>query len=322
MIQYIIRRLLWVVLVLLIVVFLTYAIFFLLPAGDPAHRLVGKNNTPEALATVKAQFGLDKPWYEQYAIFTRNIFLGDKYGWPGLGQSISLRTPLKDTIIPKMWVTAQLAIGAAVIWLLIGIPIGILSALRPRSLLDRVAMGIAILGIAMPVFVLGPLFLYVFWFKLGWLPGTGYYPIATYGVGPWFSHFLMPWIVLAILYAAFYARMSRANLMETMGEDYIRTARAKGLSERRVVLKHGLRASLTPIVTIFGLDLAGLLGGAVITETVFNLPGIGQYLIKSVFSLDLYAVVDITVIAAFFVVMANLVVDILYAFLDPRVRYS
>jgi len=154
------------------------------------------------------------------------------------------------------------------------------------------------------------------------LPGTGYYPIATYGVGPWFSHFLMPWIVLAILYAAFYARMSRANLMETMGEDYIRTARAKGLSERRVVLKHGLRASLTPIVTIFGLDLAGLLGGAVITETVFNLPGIGQYLIKSVFSLDLYAVVDITVIAAFFVVMANLVVDILYAFLDPRVRYS
>lgn len=322
MIQYIIRRLLWVALVLLVVVFLTYAIFFLLPAGDPAHRLVGKNNSAAALASVKAQFGLDKPWYTQYAIFTKNIFLGDKFGWPGLGESLSSRQPLKDTLFSRMWVTMQLAIGAAVIWLLIGIPIGILSALRPRSLLDRAAMGIAIVGIAMPVFVLGPLALYIFWFKLGWLPGTGYYPIAQNGIGPWFTHFLLPWCVLAVLYAAFYARMSRANLLETMGEDYIRTARAKGLSEKRVVMKHGLRSSLTPIVTIFGLDLAGLLGGAVITETVFNLPGIGQYLIKAVGSLDLYAVVDITVIAAFFVVIANLVVDILYAFLDPRVRYS
>jgi peptide/nickel transport system permease protein len=322
MIQYIIRRLLWVVLVLLLVVFLTYAIFFLLPAGDPAHRFVGKNNSPEALAQVKLQFGLDKPWYVQYANFTKHIFLGDKYGWPGLGLSFSSRAPLKDTVFDRMWVTIQLASGAAVVWLLIGIPIGILSALRPRSILDRTAMGLAILGISMPVFFLGPLALYIFWFKLGWLPGTGYYSLGQYGPGPWFAHFILPWIVLAVLYAAFYARMSRANLMETMGEDYIRTARAKGLSERRVVLKHGLRSSLTPIVTIFGLDLAGLLGGAVITETVFNLPGIGQYLIRSVTSLDLYAVVDITVIAAFFVVMANLVVDILYAFLDPRVRYS
>jgi peptide/nickel transport system permease protein len=322
MIQYIIRRLLWVALVLLVVVFLTYAIFFLLPAGDPAQRLVGKNNSPAARETVEKQFGLDKPWWEQYLLFTKNTFLGDKYGWPGLGISLSSREPLRDTLFSKMWVTIQLAVGAAVIWLCIGIPIGILSALRPRSLLDRTAMGLAILGIAMPVFVLGPLALYIFWFKLGWLPGTGYYSLAENGVGPWFSHFILPWCVLAVLYAAFYARMSRANLIETMSEDYIRTARAKGLSERRVVMKHGLRAGLTPIVTIFGLDLAGLLGGAVITETVFNLPGIGQYLIKSVSSLDLYAVIDITVIAAFFVVMANLVVDILYAFLDPRVRYS
>ena len=322
MIQYIIRRLLWVVLVLIIVTVLTYAIFFLLPAGDPALRLVGKNNTPEALATVREQFGLNHPWWVQCLTFMKHIFLGDKYGWPGLGVSFASREALKNTVFSRMFVTMQLSVGAAVVWLLIGIPIGILSALRPRSIMDRTTMGLAILGISMPVFFLGPLALYVFWFKLGWLPGSGYYPIGQYGIGPWFGHFILPWCVLAVLYAAFYARLSRANLMETMGEDYIRTARAKGLSERRVVLKHGLRSSLTPVVTIFGLDLAGLLGGAVITESVFNLPGIGQYLIKSVHTLDLYAVVDITVIAAFFVVMANLVVDILYAFLDPRVRYS
>ncbi len=322
MIRYIIRRLLWVALVLLIIVFLTYVIFFLLPAGDPAVRFAGKSRNPDVLASIRRQFGLDRPWYLQYVRFTRNVFLGDQYGWPGLGVSFSTREALKDIIFGRLLITMQLALGGAIVWLAVGIPIGILSALRPRSLMDRVAMGLAILGISMPVFFLGPLALYLFWFKLGWLPGTGYYPLGQYGFGQWFSHWILPWSVIAVLYAAYYARMSRANLMETMGEDYIRTARAKGISERRVVLKHGLRASLTPVVTIFGLDLAGLLGGAIITETVFNLPGIGQYTIISVRSLDLYAILDITVIAAFFVTMANLVVDIVYAFLDPRVRYT
>ena len=322
MIRYIIRRLLWVALVLLIIVFLTYVIFFLLPAGDPAVRFAGKSRNPQVLASIRATFGLDRPWYLQYVRFTRNVFLGDQYGWPGLGISFSTREALKDIIFGRLLITMQLALGGAIVWLAVGIPIGILSALRPRSLMDRVAMGLAILGISMPVFFLGPLALYLFWFKLGWLPGTGYYPLGQYGFGQWFSHWILPWCVIAVLYAAYYARMSRANLMETMGEDYIRTARAKGISERRVVLKHGLRASLTPVVTIFGLDLAGLLGGAIITETVFNLPGIGQYTIISVRSLDLYAILDITVIAAFFVTMANLVVDIVYAFLDPRVRYT
>jgi len=322
MIRYIIRRLLWVALVLLIIVFLTYVIFFLLPAGDPAVRFAGKSRNPQVLASIRATFGLDRPWYLQYVRFTRNVFLGDQYGWPGLGISFSTREALKDIIFGRLLITMQLALGGAIVWLAVGIPIGILSALRPRSLMDRVAMGLAILGISMPVFFLGPLALYLFWFKLGWLPGTGYYPLGQYGFGQWFSHWILPWCVIAVLYAAYYARMSRANLMETMGEDYIRTARAKGISERRVVLKHGLRASLTPVVTIFGLDLAGLLGGAIITETVFNLPGIGQYTIISVGNLDLYAILDITVIAAFFVTMANLVVDIVYAFLDPRVRYT
>lgn len=321
MLRYIIRRLLWVILVLLVVVLLAFLIFFLMPSGDPAIRFAGKGAQPQVLETVRHQLGLDHPWWVQYLNFTKHIFLGDEYGFPGLGFSFATRVPLKQIIFERMLVTMQLALGAAVIWLMVGIPIGILSALRPRSLLDRGAMTFALIGISAPVFFLGPLALYIFSYKLGWLPGTGYEPIQN-GVGPWFSHFILPWTVLAVLYAAFYARMTRANLMETMGEDFIRTARAKGLSERRVVLKHGLRAGLTPIVTIFGLDLAGLLGGAIITETIFNIPGIGQYTILAVRRLDLYAIMDITLIVAFFVAFANLVVDIVYAFLDPRVRYD
>jgi peptide/nickel transport system permease protein len=204
---------------------------------------------------------------------------------------------------------------------LIGIPIGILSGLRPRSLFDRGTMGFALFGVSAPVFFVGPVALYLFWFKLEWLPGTGYVPF-TEDPAQWFLHLLLPWAVLALAFAASYACMSRANSIEKMSEDYIRTARAKGLSERRVVLKHGLRAGLTPIVTMLGLDLGGLLGGAIITESVFNLPGIGQYAVKSVFSADLYAVLDVTIIAAFFITIANLIVDIVYAFLDPRIRYA
>jgi peptide/nickel transport system permease protein len=320
--RYIIRRALWAILVLLIVVFLTYMIFFLLPSGDPALRLAGKNTNARLLAQVRAQFGLDHPWYIQYLLFLKHAFLGDQYGWPGLGVSFVTKVPLKNIIFSRVAVTAQLAIGAAIVWLIVGLSIGILAALRPHTVADRSAMGLAILAISVPVFVLGPLALYIFWFKLHWLPGTGYYPLAQYGFGPWFSHWILPWCVLAVLYAAFYARLSRSNLMETMSEDYIRTARAKGLSERQVVLKHGLRAGLTPIVTVFGLDLAALLGGAIITESIFNLPGIGQLTVQAVGGQDLNAVAVITLVAATFVVLANLVVDILYAFLDPRVRYD
>jgi peptide/nickel transport system permease protein len=320
--RYIVRRLIWVVFVLLVITFISYLIFFVMPSTDPAIIFAGRQPTPELVAEVRHQFGLDHPWPVQYALFVKRIFLGDEFGWPGLGFSFNTRSPLKPIIFGRLLVTMQLALGAAVVWLLVGIPIGILSALKPRSVFDRLAMGFALFGVSAPVFFLGPLFLYLFWFKFGILPGSGYYAIGVYGVGPWFTHFLMPWIVLALLYAAFYARMTRANLIETMGQDYIRTARAKGLSERTVVLKHGLRASLTPVVTMFGLDLGGLLGGAFITETVFNLPGLGAYAIKSVGSGDLYAILDITIIAGFFITFMNLVVDVLYAFLDPRVRYA
>jgi peptide/nickel transport system permease protein len=321
MIRYIIRRLMWVIVTLLLVTMITYTIFFVMPSTDPAVNFAGKQPTPELVERVRAQFGLDKPFVVQYGLFVGRLFFGDDYGWPGLGFSFSTRSELKPVILDRLWVTAQLAIGAAIVWLMIGIPIGILSALRPRSLFDRMAMGFALFGVSAPVFFVGPVALYIFWFKLQWLPGTGYVPISE-GATEWFLHFLMPWTVLALAFAAFYARMSRANLIEKMGEDYIRTARAKGLSERRVVLKHGLRASLTPIVTILGLDLGALMGGAIITETVFNLPGIGQYAVQSVFSGDFYAILDVTIIAAFFITIANLIVDVVYAFLDPRVRYT
>jgi peptide/nickel transport system permease protein len=313
---------LWAILVLLIVVFLTYLIFFLLPSGDPAVRLAGKNQSPQILAQVRQQFGLDHPWYVQYLLFLKHAVLGDQYGWPGLGLSFTTKVPLKNIVFERIAVTAQLALGAAVVWLLVGIPIGILSALRPRSIGDRTAMGLAVVGISMPVFFLGPIALYIFWFKLHLLPGTGYASLSEEGFGPWLSHWILPWCVLAVLYAAFYARLTRSNLLETMSEDYIRTARAKGLSEKRVIAKHGLRAGVTPVLTVFGLDLAALLGGAIITETIFNLPGIGQLTVQAVGAQDLNTIAVITLVAAVFVVIANLVVDILYAFLDPRVRYE
>lgn len=322
MLRYIVRRLLWVFVTLLLITLITYLIFFVMPPTKPEVNFAGKQPTPELVAEVRRQFGLDKPVIVQYGLFAKRIFLGDEYGWPGLGFSFTTRDALKPIIFDRLLVTLQLAIGAAILWLLVGIPIGILSALRPRSVFDRAAMGFALFGVSTPVFFLGPVLLYIFWFKLGWLPGSGFYSIGQYGFEEWFMHMIMPWSVLALAFAAFYARMTRGNLIEAMGEDYIRTARAKGLSERRVVMKHGLRASLTPIVTILGLDLGALLGGALITETVFNLPGLGAFAVKSVFSGDLYAILDVTLIAAFFITFANLVVDVVYAFLDPRVRYT
>jgi peptide/nickel transport system permease protein len=319
--RYVIRRLIWVVFVLLAITAITYIIFFVMPPTDPSINFAGKQPTPELIAEVKKQFGLDKPLWEQYGLFVKRIFLGDQYGWPGFGFSFNTRSALKPILWDRMIVTVQLALGAAVVWLCLGIPIGILSALKPRSPVDRIAMGFALFGVSAPVFWLGQLFLWIFWFKLGIAAGTGYVPISE-SFFSWLNHMIMPWVVLALLYAAFYARMSRGNLIEVMGEDYIRTARAKGLPERTVVLRHGLRSSLTPIVTMFGMDLGALLGGAIITETVFNLQGIGQYAVQSVTSGDLYAILDVTIFAAFFVTFANLIVDIVYAYLDPRVRYS
>lgn len=321
--RYLIRRSLFLILVLFIVSLITFIIFVKLPAGDPARRAAGRTTTEANVEAARHAFGLDKPVYVQYARFAKGLI-----PWPGLFLnedvyfSYANFVPVKEEIFARLPVTLTLAVGAAITWLLIGIPIGIISAVRRRSVWDRASMVFALIGVSAPVFWLAYLFLYIFWFKLQWAPSSGI-PIGTSVLEAVLQgRFILPWFVLALAFAAFYGRMVRGNLIETMGEDYIRTARAKGLSEKRVIYRHGLRAALTPVVTMFGLDLAVLLGGAFITETVFNLPGIGQYAVNAIFNNDFPSVMGVTLFGAFFIALANLVVDVAYAFLDPRVRYT
>jgi peptide/nickel transport system permease protein len=320
--RYLIRRSLFVVLVLFVVSLITFLIFVKLPAADPARRAAGKATTPQNIEAARKAFGLDQPVWVQYARFAQGLV-----PWPGmfLNEDVYFSytnfVPVKEEIFKRLPVTAALAAGAAVTWLFLGIPIGIVSAVRRRSLADRTSMVFALFGVSAPVFWLAYLFLYVFWFKLHWAPSSG----IPLGSSVWeavvHGRFVLPWIVLALGYAAFYARMVRGNLVETMGEDYIRTARAKGLPENRVIYKHGLRAALTPVVTMFGIDVAGLLGGAFITESVFNLPGIGQYAVTAIFRNDFPSVMGVTIFGAFFIAVANLLVDVAYAYVDPRVRF-
>ena len=251
----------------------------------------------------------------------KNFFLGDENGWPGLGYSYGNYVSVRSEIVQRAPRTLWLIAGAATIWLVFGVAIGVLSAVKRRTLVDRLAMGFALFGISAPVFWLGLMALFIFWKKLGLTGGSGYVPISD-GIGHWLSHLILPWTVLALLYMAIYARLTRNNLLETLGEDYIRTARAKGLSERSVIFKHGLRASLTPIVTIFGLDIALLVGGAIITESVFNLQGLGWLAFNGAVTQDLPTVLGVVICTATAVALMNLVVDIVYAFLDPRVRYA
>ena len=321
--RYLIRRTLFMILVLIVVSLVTFLIFFKLPAGDPARLFAGRVITPATLAEVRANLGLDQPIWVQYGKFAKGLI-----PYPGIFLnkevyfSYGNNVPVAEQIYSRLPWTAALAIGGAIVWLLMGIPLGILSAIKRGSFADRAGMLFALLGVSAPVFWLAYVLLYIFWFKLQWVPGTGTSAGETVWQAIAAGTFILPWFTLAFTFAAFYLRMTRGNLIETMGEDYIRTARAKGLSERRVIYRHGLRAALTPIVTMFGLDLATLLGGAVITETVFNIPGVGQYTLQAIQSSDLPAVMGVTVVAAFFIVVANLAVDVTYAFLDPRVRYT
>jgi peptide/nickel transport system permease protein len=320
---YIARRLLWTLLVVAVVLLITFVVFYLLPAGDPALRFAGKNPRPEQLALIRHRLGLDQQWYMQFWHFLKNFVTGDNAGWPGLGYTYAGggQTSVLSLVIERAPRTLLLIAGAAVLWLTSGVAVGVLSAVKRRSLADRFAMGFALFGISTPVFWLGLMFLFIFWRQLGWTGGSGYISPTDSPTG-FISHMILPWTALALLYAAFYARMTRNNLLETVGEDYIRTARAKGLSERRVIFKHGLRASLTPIVTMFGLDIALLVGGAVITESVFNLQGLGYLAINSALQQDLPIVLGVVLVGSVAVAIANLVVDILYAFIDPRVRYA
>lgn len=323
MARYLIRRVLFLILVLIVVSALTFLIFVKLPAGDPARRAVGKTTTPQQIEAARTAFGLDRPLYVQYARFAKGMI-----PLPGLFLSKDVYfsygsfVPVEEELRRRLPVTITLALGAAVIWLLMGIPIGIVSGVKRRSFWDRSGMLFALIGVSMPVFWLGQILLYVFWFKLQWAPSSGLAIDATIWQSIAQGKFILPWITLAFTSAAFYARMVRGNLIETMSEDYIRTARSKGLSERHVIYKHALRGALTPVVTMLGLDIGLLLGGAFIIEILFGLPGIGQWAVQAIGQNDFPIVMGVTIVGALFIALANLLVDVAYAFLDPRVRYT
>jgi peptide/nickel transport system permease protein len=322
MLVYLARRLFWLVITLLVITAITFVIYFVLPPVSPAVLFAGKEATPQLVATVQHELGLDHPVWVQYLLFLKHLVLGDQFGWPGLGFSYVNHSSVKSLLAGRVVVTVVLAVGAALLWLAMGITIGVISAIRQRSVWDRLALGFAIFFISAPVFWLGLVLLWVFWYKLGVAAGTGYFPPGQYGLLTWLDHMILPWFTLALLYAGWYARMTRGAVLDTLRQDYVRTARAKGLGEARILLRHVLRACLTPILTMFGMDLAALVSGTVIVEVVFNLNGVGQWVVQSVTSDDIPSVLAVTVLAALAVMVANLIVDILYAYVDPRVRYE
>jgi peptide/nickel transport system permease protein len=324
MLQYIIRRLLWAVVMLVLVVAVVFTIFFVLPGGTGrrvegrpspvAVMMAGRNPRPELVRDIEQRLGLDQPLYVQFGKYIGNAVQLD------FGYSYQSNEPVTQAVLHRVPATASLAVGASIVWLVIGIGTGIISALKRRSIFDRASMLFALIGVSLPTFWLGIMAVFYFDSNLG-IYSVGEYAPLTEDPGAWLASLWLPWIVLAVVSAAFYTRMVRGNLLEVQGEDYIRTARAKGLKERSVT-RHALRSALTPVVTMYGLDLGILLGGAIITERIFNIPGIGSLAVNSIQSSDLPIVLGTTIVAAFFVIFANLVVDIVYAGLDPRVRYS
>jgi peptide/nickel transport system permease protein len=320
MTRYIARRLLWMVALLFLVSAITFVVFYTLPSADPAQLRAGRQPNPQLVEQIRHQLGLDQPWYVQYWRYMKSLVLHFD-----LGYSYQNNISVREQIFQRLPATVSLTVGAAVIWLLSGIAIGTISAVRRGRLIDRLTMGGALVAISAPVYWLGLVALYLFADDIGKLhvfPGSGSYAPISEDPAKWFTSLILPWFVLAASFAAFYARLLRGNLIETMSEDYIRTARAKGLSERRVVLRHGVRSAITPIVTAAGLDIGILLGGAILTETVFNIPGIGRLAYDSIQNSDLPMIQGTVLLGAFFIIFANLVVDVVYAFLDPRVRYA
>ena len=317
---YIVRRTLWAILLLLVVSFLTFVIFNVFPSADPAALRAGRNATPALIEQIRRNLGLNKPFYTQYWIYLKGLI--EHFN---LGYSYYNTESVKSEVFSRLPATISVTVGGFVVWMLIGIPVGIISAIKPRSILDRIMMGGSLVAISAPVYFLGLVSLFLFAQGTGvlqWAGAAGSYVPITQNPGTWFNSLILPWLTLAAAFAAFYARMTRGNLIETMHEDYIRTARAKGLRESVVITKHGLRAALTPIVTMAGMDIGLLLGGAILTEIVFNIPGIGRYAYDAIVNSDLPAIQGTVLFGAFFIVFANLVVDILYAFLDPRVTYG
>jgi peptide/nickel transport system permease protein len=315
---YIIRRLLYMVVVLLFVIAITFLIFYVLPTADPAALRAGRSPTPETLAAIREQLGLDKSLPEQFWLYIKALVLHFDFG-----NSFVNNTDVRALIFDRLPNTLFLISGAAILWFTGGVVIGTISAVKRGTVLDRAAMGTALVAISAPVYWLGLVSLYLFASDIGRFPvfpGSGAYQNAD-GFFAKIPTLILPWIVLAAAFSAIYARLTRSNLLEVMSEDYVRTARAKGLKERRVIIRHGLRAAITPVVTVLGLDIGILVGGAILTESVFGIPGIGRLSFDAIQRGDLATIQGTTIFLALAVVTMNLVVDVVYAFLDPRVRY-
>jgi peptide/nickel transport system permease protein len=311
--RFIVRRLLGMVVVLFAISVLVFLIFNVIPKTSPAQRMAGKNATPELVRSITKEWGFDDPLPQQYLTMMRKVFTGDLI-------SYNTQLDVDEQIVKGIPATFSIAIGAAVIWMFFGIVFGYLSAVNAGGLLDRALTVIAVIGISIPSFWLAGILLYLFTFKTELFPASGYVPIQE-NPAEWAYHLVLPWITLAVISAGFYSRVLRSNMIDVMHEDYVRTARAKGLPERAVMVRHVLRNSLIPVVTLFGLDFGAVVGGTVILiEPIFGLEGVGQYAQESVAHLDLPPLMALTLYGAFFVVFFNMLADLAYLWLDPRSR--
>lgn len=317
MTRFLARRIALGALVLWLITMAVFALFFIAPT-DVARTLAGRQATPETVALISHRLGLDQPVWKQYLDFIGNAVHGD------LGFDYYHQVPVTTIIGSALPITISLVLGGAIIWLVLGVLNGVISAVHPRSPVDRALTAASLFFYSMPTFLLGLLLLYFLYFRLtlagvAVFPAGGYVPVSD-DPGQWFVHMVLPWITLALVSAATYTRLTRASMLDVLGEDYVRTARAKGIPERRVIIRHALRAALTPVVTQFGIDVGTLLGGVVVTETVFSLPGLGKSAIDAINQQDLPVIIGIVLFASFAVVVANIAVDVAYAVLDPRVR--
>ncbi|WP_340538621.1 ABC transporter permease [Nocardioides sp. GXZ039] len=317
MIRFLLTRVALGIFVLWVITLAVFGLFFVLPS-NVARTLAGRQATPQTIDLINHRLGLDRPLWKQYWSFVTKALRGD------LGYDYYHQVAVTRILGQAAPITLSLALGAAVIWLLLGVTNGVISAVRPRSLADRALTVLALFFYSMPSFFLGLMLLYLLYYKLTvaghpWFPPGGYVPI-TQSVGAWAQHLILPWLSLALLLAATYTRLTRSSMLEVLGEDYVRTARSKGLREGRVIVRHGLRSALTPVVTQFGIDLGQLIGGVVIIETVFSLPGLGKTAIDAINQQDLPVIIAVVLFASAAVVVANILVDVGYAFLDPRVR--
>jgi len=317
------------VIMLFLLSIVTFGMYAVLPS-DPAALTCGKSCSPQVIEANRIRLGLDKPLVEQYTTFVSAIFVGRTYGSgsqtfecpaPCFGYSFNRGEDVKTLVMEALPPTVAVVVGAFIIWMVVGIVLGVIAALKRGKWQDRFAMGFALIGYSFPSFFIGYVLLYFLVFRFQLLPFPRYEPFTEDPVA-WFNGLLLAWVTLAMLFAAYYVRLTRNQMLETLGDDFIRTARAKGLPERTVIYRHGLRAGLTPIVTSAGLDIGILLGGSIIVETIFGIPGLGRLALSSVLDSDLPVVIAIVLIAAVFIIVANLVVDILYAVIDPRVRLA